>query len=634
MARKLIIPLSAALVGVLITASPALAATTDCAGLQQALDDATDGTTVTLAEGSACTDSYSLPSGTDVVLEGGGAGAALIGDGESQLLDGFGVGDVVVRNLHFDGGRTAGDGAAIFIAGYDAVTIADNVFTDNDSGSSGGAVAIRQQFDTVTLADREAQGAEEPGGVTIDGNDFGGNNADEDGGALSIDVQDTVALTDNVFEENTSHRAGGGAAVSFCREATVAGNTFDDNSAASFFQGNRAPASEVSGGHVQGGGLAIGSANCFEQFPQERAAQGLPQSESVVRQSGNDFLANGLATGENGDADGAGEYVAFATLVSTDDVFHGNVIGAGSNGSGGGLYVASFADTTLRNFVATANTMQSGGNGGGVYYGGRTTTLRLVHATIAGNSLEEGQGSAVYGQAGQTLLVDNSIVHGNTGGPELSGFDTDVPASVPAGDVEVDFSLACTEDGKAHDGEGNLCADPKLADVAGGDVHQTAASPTHDKASKDLSDGLEKDYEGEGRFLDYDRGGAAEPDMGADEAPAPPAQTTTTEQPKPTPAASGGVLGTQARSCTSRRSFRIKLRNRGQKVVKATVIVNGKRVKVLRGKRLTSRVDLRGLPKGRFSVRIRLKLANGDTISGVRRYYTCRPGRRSGPPKV
>ena len=26
-------------------------------------------------------------------------------------------------------------------------------------------------------------------------------------------------------------------------------------------------------------------------------------------------------------------------------------------------------------------------------------------------------------------------------------------------------------------------------------------------------------------------------------------------------------------------------------------------------------------------------LANGKTISGVRRYYTCRPGRKSGPPK-
>jgi hypothetical protein len=94
------------------------------------------------------------------------------------------------------------------------------------------------------------------------------------------------------------------------------------------------------------------------------------------------------------------------------------------------------------------------------------------------------------------------------------------------------------------------------------------------------------------------------------------------------------VLGAQAKRCSSRRSFRIKLRNRGQKVVRATVIVNGERVQVLKGKRLTSRVNLRGLPKGRYSVRIRLELADGRTISGVRQYYTCRPGRKSGPPKV
>jgi hypothetical protein len=233
--------------------------------------------------------------------------------------------------------------------------------------------------------------------------------------------------------------------------------------------------------------------------------------------------------------------------------------------------------------------------------------------------------------------VDDSIVHGNTGGPEISGFrpfeDDRAAAGVSISGVEVDFTLACTDAGQAYEGDGNLCADPKLANAAGGDVHQTAASPTLEKASKELSGALTQDYEGNGRFLDYDRSGTAEPDMGADEAPAPALPAPTGGGSKPAPAASG-VLGTQARSCTSRRSFRIKLRNRGQKVVKATVLVNGKRVKVLRGKRLTSRVDLRGLPKGRFSVRIKLELADGKTISGVRRYYTCRPGRPSGPPKV
>jgi hypothetical protein len=636
MARKLLIPLSAAVVGALITASPALADTTDCDGLQQAMDDAANGATVTLAAGSACTDSYTLPTGKDLVLEGGGDGATLAGDGESRLLRGSSVGETVIRNLRFEGGRASGSGGAILITGYEALTIEGNVFSDNDSGSDGGAVAIRPPIDSFGAAEaRGAQGDEGPTPVTIADNVFGdgeGNRSDDGGGALSVLVFDDVALTGNVFKGNEARGQGGGASIAFCGDATVAGNTFEENHV-------EGPAGgKGSGGYAIGGGLWIGSFFfCTDSGPQLRESQS-DVPESAVTQSGNTFRANSLATDDGGEAEGGGEFVYRVRFDSTDDVFHANAIGSGSTGYGGGLYVQSIADTVLRNFVATANTIQ-GGNGGGVRYGGETTTLSLVHATIAGNSILEGVGSAVWGQRSQTLLIDNSIVHGNTGGPELSGFGSDVlergAAGEQAGGIEADFSLVCTADGQPFEGEGNLCQDPKLANVAGGDVHQTAASPTLEKASSDLSGGLERDYEGDARALDFDKANGAQPDMGADEAPAPADKPVdkpaATQQPAP---AAGGVLGTQARSCTSRRSFRIKLRNRGQKVVKATVIVNGKRVKVLRGKRLTSRVDLRGLPKGRFSVRIKLRLANGKTLSGVRRYYTCRPGRPSGPPEV
>ena len=86
------------------------------------------------------------------------------------------------------------------------------------------------------------------------------------------------------------------------------------------------------------------------------------------------------------------------------------------------------------------------------------------------------------------------------------------------------------------------------------------------------------------------------------------------------------MQGEQQRSCASRRRFTIRLRvPRGERAVSATVRVNGKRVAVRRGARLTAPVNLRGLPKGRFSVRITLKLADGRTVTGVRRYRTCTP---------
>jgi hypothetical protein len=80
-------------------------------------------------------------------------------------------------------------------------------------------------------------------------------------------------------------------------------------------------------------------------------------------------------------------------------------------------------------------------------------------------------------------------------------------------------------------------------------------------------------------------------------------------------------------SCVSRRHFRIRARRQraGVTLISATVAVNGKRVAVRKGRRLTAPVDLRGLPRGRFTVRISARTWDGRTITGTRRYRTCAP---------
>ncbi|MBJ7519090.1 MAG: hypothetical protein JHC84_05280 [Solirubrobacteraceae bacterium] len=45
-------------------------------------------------------------------------------------------------------------------------------------------------------------------------------------------------------------------------------------------------------------------------------------------------------------------------------------------------------------------------------------------------------------------------------------------------------------------------------------------------------------------------------------------------------------------------------------------------------------VDLRGLPKGTFKVRITALLATGRTIKGARTYRTCRGKLTGGKPKL
>ena len=108
-------------------------------------------------------------------------------------------------------------------------------------------------------------------------------------------------------------------------------------------------------------------------------------------------------------------------------------------------------------------------------------------------------------------------------------------------------------------------------------------------------------------------------------APTPPA-------PAPTPAAvSFTSVATlpSAKACVSRRNFRIRLRQpKGGKLASATVKVNGRTVATRKGARVTAPVDLRGLPKGRFTVTITLKLADGRTVKGSRAYRTCAPKKR------
>jgi hypothetical protein len=84
------------------------------------------------------------------------------------------------------------------------------------------------------------------------------------------------------------------------------------------------------------------------------------------------------------------------------------------------------------------------------------------------------------------------------------------------------------------------------------------------------------------------------------------------------------------RPCGSRRNFRIRLRRppAGVTVTEARVLVNGKRVKVVRGARLTAPVDLRGFPRGRAVVTIRITLADGRVLRGRRVYRPCATKKR------
>jgi len=88
----------------------------------------------------------------------------------------------------------------------------------------------------------------------------------------------------------------------------------------------------------------------------------------------------------------------------------------------------------------------------------------------------------------------------------------------------------------------------------------------------------------------------------------------------------GRTAASASRSCVSRRRFTIRVRSsRARRPTSAVVLVGTKRVKVLKGKRLTATVDLRGLAPQTVTVRIRGRTSRNRPYTEVRRYRTCVP---------
>jgi plastocyanin len=104
------------------------------------------------------------------------------------------------------------------------------------------------------------------------------------------------------------------------------------------------------------------------------------------------------------------------------------------------------------------------------------------------------------------------------------------------------------------------------------------------------------------------------------------------------PSGSGGAGGGSATpvsgqsgapACVSKRQFKIRLRGLdGVRVRSAQIILSGKqlpvRTEVIDGRRRhTSLIDLRGLPRGSYTIGIVVRTTDGKVLRGTRTYRTC-----------
>lgn len=496
--------------GVFASQAGAAETTVNCAGLQGALSAAKAGDRITLDELCKSGFPYTLPS-VQVTLAGT-PGAGFDGGSTVQLQGAVGS-STTIEGLTFEHAHssTGSSGGALSInssGSPTAVTLAHDTFSnDVTSAGEGGGARINTGTAAVTVTDSTFTnniGTLDGGGLTVFATsaNFSGDTFTENtvtgtaafGGGLDVfALGGPITLSNSQFVGNTSDNAGGGAALAAESPGvaiTLSGNIFSHNSVS-----DPSGTSTNVRGYLGGGLLLEGDA-----------------TEPITAvQRGNTFDGNTVSfKAAPVSAWGGGESTVHIALQSTADRFTNNTLQSPSAtensepkkvfGWGAGLSVAECGDPTetpptapnvvssLTDAVVAGNTLQSGpsANGAGIYVGfvcpTAYVTLQVNDSTVAGNVVSGASGrvAGISGGPHDVLALTNSIVSGDSGGPELGGFQS-------LAGVSAAYSDLCS--GAApFAGAGNICADPLLLGPGPGsaDVQETAASPTLERGSNAL----------------------------------------------------------------------------------------------------------------------------------------------------
>jgi hypothetical protein len=513
------------LLGLSCAAASASAASTEvnCAGLQSALSAAKAGDVITLNELCKTGFPYKLPAlaltltGTPGAGFDGGSTVQLEGSGAAPTIEGL-----IFENAHSTAANSGGALSLNAAPSDSTVTLAHDTFiSDVATGGEGGGARINTASAAVTVSDSTFSSNSTTGAggaltvfatsANLSGDTFTGNSATgagSSGGALSaFSLGGPFVLSSSSFTGNSANAEGGGAQLT--AEAagiaiTLNGNTFSHNAVS-----DPGGTNTNSRGYL-GGGLSL---------------QGITTASTNAVQQGNTFDGNGVSFKPAAvSAMGGGEATTHVALQSTGDRFTNNTLqspNAKENakpervfGWGAGLSVAECAETTepppsvpnvvstLTNAIVSGNTLQSGpsANGAGMYIGfvcpNAYSTLEVRDSTVTANTVTGASGpvAGISGGPHDVLSLANTIVFGDSGGPELGGFNGLVGVSAASSDV-------CTG-ASPFSGAGNICAAPQLVSPSTGDVHETQASPTVDAGSNTLVPlGLSTDVFGGERTL-------------------------------------------------------------------------------------------------------------------------------------
>lgn len=474
---------------------------------------------------------------------------------ETAVLDGFlitaGLANAVEAEEnwpHYLGGGMFNDESS--------PTLTNITFSGNSASNSGGGVFNDNSGPTLTNVIFSYNQAADGGGmynyessplltdITFDGNvaindggglynyhsasplmniTFSGNTAGNTGGGMYNGFDSSSTLTEVTFNGNTAFHGGG--MFNYASNPALTNVTFSDNSAAG------------DDDYSSGGGMYNYESSptlIHVTFSGNSAAGIYEGGGGMYNYSSNPTLTNVIFDGNTARDGGGMRNTNFSSPTLTNVTFSSNsaVLGGGmynhdsspvltnvtfdsnrATNNGGGM-LNNWSAPLLTNVTFSGNSALFGGGMRNLNYSNPT----LTNVTFSGNSATDSNGGGMHNNNNCFPTLTNAILWGNSassGKAEIFNDDTSIPV-ISYSDIQGCGGSGSWNSGCGTDGGGNIDADPRFVNPAGGNLRLQLTSPTIDAGiNSAVPVSVTTDLDGNPRIVDGDGNGSAIVDMGA-----------------------------------------------------------------------------------------------------------------------
>lgn len=292
-----------------------------------------------------------------------------------------------------------GDGGAIYSLG--TLTISNSTISYNRARETGGGVESRGPGNKVTITDTVFRGneADDDGGglslndgnATIRNSRFYDNRSTGTSGAIDTDGDNITTISDSEFFDNYSYASGGG--LDFDGTATITNSTIT---------GNESGDGGAGGINVNGEVTIRNSTIAYNIAADDGGGIGVDFGSLTLIES---------TVSYNYSAEEGGGIASIGSLLT---ITKSTISGNSAYEDAGGVFNVASSETTISNSTISGNRVISiyGAGGGGIY--NEYSALTIVNSTITGNTTQN-YGGGIYNGGGEysELTIVRSLVSGN-----------------------------------------------------------------------------------------------------------------------------------------------------------------------------------------------------------------------------